>query len=323
MGSGSSVEPGAAAGEAVSPGNQRGTSSVPVSPRTEEALGESPRSVRFKDYGERTFGLNYETFDELKYARAQKLKIIPSRKMDIRELSHRVHQLSAREELMLTASKLASVPVEEDVLLVVVGLQLQIEIASLQGTAVTNCFIDAVEPEGPHHIMTSVEDWTASRAKTRERDWFDGDLNQSDAQACVDDQHTYHVAKQFAEVEHIFTFVSVVILGVFLIENILFMVAFRWRYFKLWFFPLDLFVVLLSLTAEIGQLSHHGHYEVPADAYLAPVTKLGTAASMFYEGMSAWAGLLILARMWRFARIGHAVFLLREAEERGIRSRDY
>lgn len=254
--------------------------------------------------------------------------------MDIRELSHRVHQLSAREELMLTASKLASVPVEEvsefgkvfpdlelsskscraglvrflfgrylhytllillgiDVLLVVVGLQLQIEIASLQGTAVTNCFIDAVEPEGPHHIMTSVED----------------------AQACVDDQHTYHVAKQFAEVEHIFTFVSVVILGVFLIENILFMVAFRWRYFKLWFFPLDLFVVLLSLTAEIGQLSHHGHYEVPADAYLAPVTKLGTAASMFYEGMSAWAGLLILARMWRFARIGHAVFLLREAEE--------
>ncbi|CAK9067806.1 Uncharacterized protein SCF082_LOCUS34249 [Durusdinium trenchii] len=165
MGSGSSVEPGAAAGEAVSPGNQRGTSSVPVSPRTEEALGESPRSVRFKvpeveipglplsprpsqppedptkrrylylsgrfntdkkfwyiqrikdlliahdvpaftcepvpgkdldtvtkeglaaakvlvafcfeDYGERTFGLNYETFDELKYARAQKLKIIP------------------------------------------------------------------------------------------------------------------------------------------------------------------------------------------------------------------------------------------------------
>lgn len=30
-----------------------------------------------------------------------------------RELSHRVHQLSAREELMLTASKLASVPVEE------------------------------------------------------------------------------------------------------------------------------------------------------------------------------------------------------------------
>lgn len=51
------------------------------------------------------------------------------------------------------------------------------------GTAVTNCFIDAVEPEGPHHIMTSVEDWTASRAKTRERDWFDGDLNQS-VQAC-------------------------------------------------------------------------------------------------------------------------------------------
>ena len=27
------------------------------------------------------------------------------------------------------------------------------------------------------------------------------------------------------------------------------------------------------------------------------------------------AGLLILARLWRFARIGHAVFLLREAEE--------
>lgn len=250
--------------------------------------------------------------------------------MDIRELSHRVHQLSAREELMLTASKLASVPVEEvsefgkvfpdlelsskscraglvrflfgrylhytllfllgiDVLLVVAGLQLQIEIVSMEGTAVTNCFVDAVEPEGPHHHMESVED----------------------AKRCVEEQHTHQVAEQFAEVEHIFTLVSLGILCVFLVENLLFIVAFRWRYFTIWFFPLDLFVVLMSLGAEIGQLAWTSH----TGSSLTPATELGTAASMFYEGVSAWAGLLILARLWRFARIGHAVFLLREAEE--------
>eukprot|EP00913_Durusdinium_trenchii_P007152 g6727.t1 len=116
-----------------------------------------------------------------------------SRKTDIRELSHRMHQLSYREQLMMMASKLASVPMREisefgkDVLLVVAGLQLQIEIVSMEGTAVTNCFVDA-------------------------------------------EQHTHQVAEQFAEVEHIFTLVSLGILCVFLVENLLFIVAFRWSF---------------------------------------------------------------------------------------------
>merc|ERR1711879_1125326 len=77
--------------------------------------------------------------------------------------------------------------------------------------------------------------------------------------------------------EHALAFVSICILCAFLIENLVHMYILRIMYFKEGPLVLDLFVIVVSLVLEIVAL------------------KIPMLAS----------GLVIGARIWRFARVGH------------------
>eukprot|EP00438_Fugacium_kawagutii_P035396 Skav201855 [mRNA] locus=scaffold484:383326:391132:- [translate_table: standard] len=156
------------------------------------------------------------------------------RKERLRDLKCRFNDASAREYLMMVGSHLAKVHLPEfpemghlfpdvhinaescraglvrllfsktfhyfllallaiDVLLVVTGLQLKIEVASLEGIA---------EAEKPF-------------------------LTLEDAHECVKQTDAHKKAATLELIDHIFAYISIGILGVFLVENILFMIAFR------------------------------------------------------------------------------------------------
>ena len=77
---------------------------------------------------------------------------------------------------------------------------------------------------------------------------------------------------------------SLAILGVFLVENILLGIANGLRYFGEWRHALDLCVVVLSLGLELGEVW-----------VWLPQEQNGVL-------------ILIIARLWRFGRIGHGVY---------------
>ena len=109
-------------------------------------------------------------------------------------------------------------------------------------------------------------------------------LTMEEAIECIEAEPEYHTAETLEGIEQICVYISISILLLFLIENILFMAAFHlsrlentltsgmnhifrvimWGlyrkptgYFKIIYFPLDLFVVLVSLATEILGLVHH------------------------------------------------------------------
>lgn len=193
----------------------------------------------------------------------------------VRDLKCRLHDLSGREQLMMVAAKQADVRLHEfpelghffpdlhidvkscraalvrflfskclhyglifllliDVILVMGGLQIKIEVVALQGMAIGSCYSTALEANSSsqEHHFHGLES----------------------GMECVREQSTYEFAEALEDVDFVFSILSIIILSIFLAENILFILAFRWNYFKIIFFPLDLFVVLLSLFTEFLSL---------------------------------------------------------------------
>jgi len=258
------------------------------------------------------------------------------KKEKVRDLKVRLHDASAREQLMMIGSKLANAHMPEfpemlhlfpdlhldatscraglvrclfskplhylllillaiDVLTVVVGLQLKIEVASLEGMAVSECLgLTINASETGHHSL---------HLQTFET--FE------EARECVEHSEPHQLAETIELVDHVLAITSICILAIFLLENLCFLMAFRCSYFKVIYFPLDLFVVLVSLITEVIGVVNHFSESVG----LNPTTTLGTASSMMAEGFSPVAALMIIGRFWRFARIGHAVYLLQESED--------
>lgn len=259
-----------------------------------------------------------------------------SKKEKTRDLKVRLHDASAREQLMMIGSKLSNAHFPEfpemvhlfpdvdvdlkscrgalvkflfskplhwflivllclDVLLVITGLQLKIEVASLEGTAIASCLGLAIPSGDAEYVEVQHTFLTIEEAKV-----------------CVEEKPEHKTAVTLEEIDHIFTIASISILVIFLVENIMFMFAFHLSYFKIIYFPFDLFVVLVSMASEILAIVHHSKDEPDVNT----TTSLGTASSLYREGGSPVAALLIMGRFWRFARIGHAVYLLQAAEEK-------
>lgn len=249
----------------------------------------------------------------------------------VRDLKCRLHDLSGREQLMMVAAKQADVRLHEfpelghffpdlhidvkscraalvrflfskclhyglifllliDVILVMGGLQIKIEVVALQGMAIGSCYSTALEANSSsqEHHFHGLES----------------------GMECVREQSTYEFAEALEDVEFVFIILSIIILSIFLAENILFILAFRWNYFKIIFFPLDLFVVLLSLFTEFLSLFGPSLGDIEN-----PLRTLGPNSSMSNGAISPLIAVLILGRFWRFIRIGHAVYLLQGSEE--------
>lgn len=248
----------------------------------------------------------------------------------VRDLKCRLHDLSGREQLMMVAAKQADVRLHEfpelghffpdlhidvkscraalvrflfskclhyglifllliDVILVMGGLQIKIEVVALQGMAIGSCYSTALE------------------ANSSQEHHFHG---LESGMECVREQSTYEFAEALEDVDFVFIILSIIILSIFLAENILFILAFRWNYFKIIFFPLDLFVVLLSLFTEFLSLFGPSLGDIEN-----PLRTLGPNSSMSNGAISPLIAVLILGRFWRFIRIGHAVYLLQGSEE--------
>lgn len=261
------------------------------------------------------------------------------RRERVRDLKCRLHDLSGREQLMMMAAKQAGVHLHEfpelghffpdlhlnlkscraalvrflfskglhyglvfllivDVILVMGGLQIKIEVLALQGMAIGACFGSSLESNsslsehrhghGHHFTFHGLES----------------------GMECVREQPTFETAESLEQVDFVFVILSIIILSIFLTENILFIVAFRWNYFKIIFFPLDLVVVLLSMATECLSLFSPWLEDVEN-----PLQTLGENSSMSNGGISPLIAVLILGRFWRFIRIGHAVYLLQGSEE--------
>mmetsp|Transcript_76883 Transcript_76883/g.169834 ORF Transcript_76883/g.169834 Transcript_76883/m.169834 type:complete len:305 (+) Transcript_76883:41-955(+) len=249
----------------------------------------------------------------------------------VRDLKCRLHDLSGREQLMMVAAKQADVRLHEfpelghffpdlhidvkscraalvrflfskclhyglifllliDVILVMGGLQIKIEVVALQGMAIGSCYSTALEANSSsqEHHFHGLES----------------------GMECVREQSTYEFAEALEDVDFVFIILSIIILSIFLAENILFILAFRWNYFKIIFFPLDLFVVLLSLLTEFLSLFGPSLGDIEN-----PLRTLGPNSSMSNGAISPLIAVLILGRFWRFIRIGHAVYLLQGSEE--------
>lgn len=173
------------------------------------------------------------------------------------------------------------------------GLQIKIEVVALQGMAIGSCFGTALAAN--------------SSNSDHQEHHFHG---LESGLECVREQSTYEFAETLENVDFVFIVLSIIILFFFLIENILFIVAFRCNYFKIIFFPLDLVVVLLSLGTEFLALLSPSLEDIEN-----PLETLGPNSSMSNGAISPLIAVLILGRFWRFIRIGHAVYLLQGAEE--------
>jgi len=180
-----------------------------------------------------------------------------------------------------------------DVILVMGGLQIKIEVVALQGMAIGSCFGTALAAN--------------SSNSDHQEHHFHG---LESGLECVREQSTYEFAETLENVDFVFIVLSIIILFFFLIENILFIVTFRCNYFKIIFFPLDLVVVLLSLGTEFLALLSPSLEDIEN-----PLETLGPNSSMSNGAISPLIAVLILGRFWRFIRIGHAVYLLQGAEE--------
>lgn len=111
---------------------------------------------------------------------------------------------------------------------------------------------------------------------------------------CPDLNHMGHYGHHsLHEWCHLTEYLSVAILGVFLLENLGLIVANGCQFFKNPWHVLDIVVVVVSLAFELREM-------IPgADD----------------EGDGEAVGLLVLARSWRFIRIGHGVHEMDETEE--------
>lgn len=108
-----------------------------------------------------------------------------------------------------------------DALLVMATLQMQMEVFALESLSKTHCL----------QLFFSNTSSVDSR--------------------CVVDHPQHVVAEHLEQAEHILGYTSIVILGIFLLENTLKMVAFGRNFAKVLFYPLDLLVVVLSIGSEV------------------------------------------------------------------------
>ncbi|CAB9504554.1 expressed unknown protein [Seminavis robusta] len=97
------------------------------------------------------------------------------------------------------------------------------------------------------------------------------------------DGHKWYMVHTIEEVLFVFT---ITILSIFFIELIIIMIVLQKAFFKQLFYVLDFVIVSVSLALEIALAVLHA------------------------DILATLAGLLILARVWRFVRIGHGLIEL-------------
>lgn len=102
---------------------------------------------------------------------------------------------------------------------------------------------------------------------------------ESSADACEEPEE--YGNETLEDVEEALVLLSIFILSLFLLEHVLHVFASPWKHCSDWKNILDTFVVALSLVLEIGDLTK--------------------------SSISASAGAIVLARLWRYARIVHGV----------------
>lgn len=250
----------------------------------------------------------------------------------VRDLKCRLHDLSGREQLMMVAAKQADVRLHEfpelghffpdlhidvkscraalvrflfskclhyglifllliDVILVMGGLQIKIEVVALQGMAIGSCYSTALEANSSsqeHHFHGLESGMECVREQSTYK--FAEALEDVDFVFVHHPEH--HHSEHFSCREHsLYSGFSVELLQ----DHV---------------FPLDLFVVLLSLFTEFLSLFGPSLGDIEN-----PLRTLGPNSSMSNGAISPLIAVLILGRFWRFIRIGHAVYLLQGSEE--------
>ena len=165
-----------------------------------------------------------------------------------------------------------------DLILVVVSLELQIQVGSLEAKAYKDCLYEY--EKGYAVPLPLVNDTTC---------------NPEGLHTC-DPKHSesYEKAHLLHEVELALAAVSCVILTLFLVENLLMILALRWRFFLHFFFVLDIVVVSVSLALELWAI-----------------------ATATFDNFEMLLGFIIVGRMWRFFRVAHGLYFLEHAEEEG------
>jgi hypothetical protein len=96
-------------------------------------------------------------------------------------------------------------------------------------------------------------------------------------------QHWMH------EMAHQMELLSIIILVIFLAENLLLIIANGLRFFTNCWHTLDIVVVVISLVFELQ--------------------------AVFGEGEEAAVGLMVVARSWRFIRLGHGITEINSHED--------
>lgn len=124
---------------------------------------------------------------------------------------------------------------------------------------------------------TSFKAWRASMRDSLRR------LASGDSSEGVDCAHPHFGNHKLHDIERVFVIISVVILAVFLAENFLLLMCVGVEFFSNPFYVMDISVVSLSIGLEVLALSQ-------------VLTEM------------PFVGLLVLARAWRFARVGHGVY---------------
>ena len=99
----------------------------------------------------------------------------------------------------------------------------------------------------------------------------------------------YYIAQVLNGAEITIAIISCLILCTFLAESAVYMAALGVSFFKSFFFVFDLVVVLVSMSLEIWAITTRG-------------------------GEQLIVGFFIIARMWRFLRVPHNVYVLDHAE---------
>eukprot|EP00439_Symbiodinium_sp_Y106_P065404 s2047_g10.t1 len=174
-----------------------------------------------------------------------------------------------------------------DALLVMATLQMQMEVFALDSLSKTDCL-----------------------------QLFFSNTSSVDSRCVV--EHPHHVAAEHLEqAEHILGYTSIVILGIFLVENTLKMVAFGRNFAKVLFYPLDLLVVVLSIGSEILSFTITDDPRLEAAEEMLEPSTLTNRGSIAKDvgGAAHVVGVIIFARFWRFFRVGHAVYFIESEED--------
>mmetsp|Transcript_16033 Transcript_16033/g.30225 ORF Transcript_16033/g.30225 Transcript_16033/m.30225 type:complete len:285 (+) Transcript_16033:24-878(+) len=174
-----------------------------------------------------------------------------------------------------------------DALLVMVTLQLQMEVFALESLSYSECL------EAMFRNVSAMDP------------------------TCVVGHPKHELAEELEHVEHILGYISIGILCIFLVENTLLMAAFGRNFTKVFFYPLDLVVVILSLVSEVMSfyVASDPRLEAAEERLERGTLKNRGSITKDLGGAIHLVGAIIFARFWRFFRVGHAVYFIATEEE--------